>query len=46
MTPHAFQPGIEEESTLLADQAKSLEQQLLQVQKRLAELEKEKEAKK
>jgi len=46
MTPHAFQPGIEEESTWLADQAKSLEQQLLQVQKRLAELEKEKEAKK
>jgi Family of unknown function (DUF5320) len=46
MTPYAFQPGREEESAWLADQAKNLERQLAQVQKRLAELEKEKGAKK
>jgi hypothetical protein len=46
MTAFPFQPGGEEEATWLADQAKNLEQQLLQVQKRLTELEKDKEAKK
>jgi ubiquinone biosynthesis protein UbiJ len=46
MTPCPFQPGREEESAWLADQAKNLEQQLAQVQKRLSELEKEKEKKK
>ena len=46
MAPHGYQPGVEEESSWLADQAKRLEQQLAQIQKRLAELEKEKEAKK
>jgi ubiquinone biosynthesis protein UbiJ len=39
-------PGRKEESAWLADQAKHLEQQLLRVQERLAELEKEKEAEK
>jgi len=46
MTTFPFQPGHEEETAWLADQAKNLEQQLLQVQKRLSELEKDKEAKK
>jgi hypothetical protein len=46
MTPFPFQPGREEEAAWLADQAKNLEQQLLQVQKRLTELEKDKGAKK
>jgi hypothetical protein len=43
MAPFPVQPGREVETAWLADQAKSLEQQLLQVQKRLAELEKDKE---
>jgi len=46
MVPYGYPPGVEEESAWLADQAKSLEQQLAQIQKRLAELEKEKEKKK
>lgn len=46
MTAFPFQPGREEETAWLADQAKNLEQQLLQVQKRLAELEKDKETEK
>jgi len=46
MTPYPFQPGHEEESAWLAEQAKNLEQQLAQVQKRLSELEKQKETKK
>jgi hypothetical protein len=46
MTAFPFQPGREEEAAWLDDQAKNLEQELLQVQKRLAELEKDKEAKK
>jgi hypothetical protein len=41
-----FQPGREGDAVWLADQAKDLEQQLLQVQKRLAELEKDKETEK
>jgi len=45
-TPYPFQPGREEESAWLADQARDLEEQLHQVQKRLAELEKEKGTKK
>jgi Family of unknown function (DUF5320) len=46
VTAFRFQPGHEEETAWLADQAKNLEQQLLQVQKRLAELEKDKETEK
>jgi Family of unknown function (DUF5320) len=46
MTGFPFQPGREEETAWLADQAKNLERQLAQVQKRLAELEKAKEAEK
>jgi hypothetical protein len=46
MAPYPFQLGREEESAWLADEAKNLEQQLAQVQKRLAELEKEKGTKK
>jgi len=46
MTAFPFQPDREEETAWLADQAKNLEQQLLQVQKRLAELEKDKETEK
>ena len=45
MTAFPSQPGREEKAVWLADQAKNLEQQLLQVQKRLTELEKDKEAK-
>lgn len=40
--PAAFPPDPEDESAWLADQAKSLEQQLLQIKNRLTELEKEK----
>jgi len=46
MTAFQLQPGREEETAWLADQAKNLEQQLLQVQKRLTELEKDKDGKK
>lgn len=46
MTAFPFQPGREEETAWLADQAKNLEQQLFQVQQRLAELEKDKETEK
>jgi hypothetical protein len=46
MTAFPFQPGYEDEAAWLADQAKNLERQLLQVQKRLTELEKDKEAEK
>ena len=41
-----FQPGREGDAVWLADQAKDLAQQLLQVQKRLAELQKDKETEK
>jgi len=44
LTPSPPQPGREDEAAWLADQAKILEQQLLQVQERLTELKKEKEA--
>jgi hypothetical protein len=46
MAPYPFQPSREEESAWLAAEAKNLEQQLRDVQERLAALEKEKEAKK
>lgn len=42
MNPFPLEPSREEEKAWLADQAKSLEQQLARIQKRLAELEKEK----
>jgi len=44
LTPSPPQPRGEDEAAWLADQAKILEQQLLQVQEMLTELKKEKEA--
>ena len=46
MTSSPSQLGREEEAAWLADQAKNLEEELLQVQKRLTELKKNKEANK
>lgn len=44
MTPSPSQPGREDEAAWLADQARNLEQELLQIQKRLTELKNDKEA--